>query len=115
MKGAPLFFPELLERFMSECENAEHWTTVQEFRTRMSLDKSSAHAIAGFLRRLHDNPSVPGKYTVVRIENFKVDQPYRRIIRRYLVREKTVQRQISPVGIKNLRRVFRNNVKSRQQ
>ena len=76
MKSAPPFFPELLERFMSECGNADHWITVQEFRARMSLDTTSAHAIAGFLRRLRNNHSTRCRYTVVRIENLKVDRPY---------------------------------------
>ena len=37
MSGTPPFFPELLERFMSECDDPEHWITVEEFRTRLSL------------------------------------------------------------------------------
>ena len=75
MNGVLPFFPDLLEQFMSDCDDAEDWITVQEFRTRMSLDKSSAHAIAGFLQRLHNNPSTPCRYTVARIENVKVDRP----------------------------------------
>jgi len=50
-------------------------------------------ALSGFLRRLYNNRSVICRYTVVRIENVKVDYPYMRIIRRYLVREREVQRQ----------------------
>lgn len=86
---------------MIACNNTEHWTTVEEFREKMSLDTSSALAISGFLRRLYNNPTVPGRYTVVRIENVKVDRPYHRIIRRYLVRERAVHRQVrAPAGEK---------------
>jgi hypothetical protein len=115
MRMASLFFPELLERFMRECDTAEHWITVQEFRTRMSLDKSSAHAIAGFLRRLHNNPTTTCRYTVARIENVKVDRPYRRIIRRYLIRERPVQRQICAVERPYLKSVSGTTVKSLQR
>ena len=114
MNGVLPFFPELLEQFMSECDNAERWITVQEFRTRMSLDKSSAHAIAGFLQRLHNNPSVPYRFTVARIENVKVDRPYRRIIRRYLIRERPVQRRGCAGKMPELRNVSGTTVKSRQ-
>jgi hypothetical protein len=114
MKGAPPFFPELLERFMRECNNGEYWITVQEFRTRLSLDKSLAHAIAGFLQRLHNNPSTSCRYTVARIENVKVDRPYRRIIRRYLIRERPVQRRGCAGKRPELRNVSGTTVKSRQ-
>jgi hypothetical protein len=113
MKVAPPFFPDLLERFMNECGNAEHWITVQEFRTRMSLDISSAHAIAGFLRRLRNNHSTRCRYTVVRIENVKVDRQYRRIIRRYLIRERPVQRRGCAGKMPELRDVSGTTVKSR--
>jgi len=114
MKGVLPFFPELLEQFMSDCNDAEHWITVQEFRTRMSLDKSSAHAIAGFLQRLHNNPSVPYRYTVARIENVQVDRPYRRIIRRYLIRERPVQRKGCSGKLPELHNISGTTVKSRQ-
>lgn len=88
MRGAACF-SDLLEQFMSSCNAKEHWTTVEEFRTTMSLDKSLSLAISGFLRRLHNNPTIPRcKYTVVRIEKLKVDHPCRRIIRCYLIRER---------------------------
>ncbi|HNX18062.1 MAG TPA: hypothetical protein PKM50_07025 [Methanoregula sp.] len=104
MSDAPAFFPDLLEQFMNTYHAAERWTTVQEFRTSMSLDTSTAHAISGFFRRLYNNPSVACRYTVVRIENIKVSQPYRRIIRRYLVREKVAQRYVpDPVKKKYLK------------
>jgi hypothetical protein len=115
MRRAPPFFPELLERFMSDCNDAEHWITVQEFRTRRSLDKSSAHAIAGFLRRLHNNPTTTCRYTVARIENVKVDRPYRRIIRRYLIRERPVQRQACAGERPHLMNVSGTTVKSLQR
>lgn len=90
----PIYFPDLLEEFMSTCNATEHWLTVEEFRERLSLDKSCALAISGFLRRLYNNPSVPGgRYTVVRIENVEIRGPCRHLVRRYLVREKAVQRQ----------------------
>jgi len=115
MKGVLPFFPELLEQFMSECDNAERWITVQEFRTRMSLDKSSAHAIAGFLQRLHNNPSVPYRYTVARIENVTVDRPYHRIIRRYLIRERPVHRRGGSGKMTELMNVSGTTVKSWQR
>ncbi len=115
MKGASPFFPELLEQFMSECGNPDHWLTVQEFRTRMSLDTSSAHAIAGFLRRLHNNHSTSCRYTVARIENVKVDRPYRRIIRRYLIRERPVQQRGCAGETPQFRSVSGTTVKSRQR
>jgi hypothetical protein len=114
MNGVLPFFPELLERFMSDCNDAEHWITVQEFRTKMSLDKSSAHAIAGFLRRLHNNPTTTCRYTVARIENVKVDRPYRRIIRRYLIRERPVQIRGCAGKMPELHNVSGTTVKSRQ-
>lgn len=115
MRDTWAFFPELLETFMNECNDAEHWTTVQEFRTRMSLDTSTAHAISGFFRRLYNNPSVACRYTVVRIENFKVSHPYRRIIRRYLIRERAAPRSAQAIGQKKA--IFRpnNNVKAQRR
>jgi hypothetical protein len=90
----PIYFPDRLEEFMNICNATEHWLTVEEFRETLSLDKSCALAISGFLRRLYNNPSLPGgRYTVVRIENVKINCPCRHIVRRYLVREKAVQRQ----------------------
>jgi hypothetical protein len=114
MEVAPPFFPDLLERFMSDCDDAEHWITVQEFRTRMSLDTSTAHAIAGFLQRLYNNPSVPYRYTVARIEDVQVDRPYHRIIRRYLIRERPVQRRGCAGKRPELRNISGTTVKSRQ-
>jgi hypothetical protein len=88
----PICFPDLLEEFMNNCNATEHWTTVEEFRETLSLDKSYALAVSGFLRRLYNSPSVPGRYTVVRIENVRVDHPNRHISRRYLVRERAERR-----------------------
>jgi hypothetical protein len=113
MNGS-LLISDLLERYMQERGYTEHWITVQEFRTRMSLDKSSAHAIAGFLQRLHNNPSTSCRYTVARIENVKVDRPYHRIIRRYLIRERPIQRRGGAGKMTELRNVSGTTVKSRQ-
>ncbi|MDD1701636.1 MAG: hypothetical protein LUQ31_01480 [Methanoregula sp.] len=88
-----VFFPDLLEEFMSACNDTEHWITVQEFREKMSLNTSYAIAISGFLRRLYNNPSGHCRYMVVRIDDVMVDQPYPRITRRYLVRDRAVQRE----------------------
>ena len=91
--SVPIFFPELLEQFMTTCNDTEHWITVQEFREKMSLDTSNSLAISGFLRRLYNNPSGRCRYTVVRIEDVIVDHPYPHFVRRYLVRDRVVQRQ----------------------
>ena len=91
--GCPLYFPDLLEEFMSTCNDSECWITVQEFRETMSLDTTAALALSGFLRRLYNNRTVLCRYTVVRIENVKVDHPYKRIIRRYLVRKRPTHQQ----------------------
>jgi len=115
MSNIPAFFPELLEQFMSECNKAGHWTTVQEFRARMSLDTSTAHAISGFFQRLYNNPSAACRYTVVRIEDLKVSHPYRRIIRRYLIREKSAQRQAPDPAPKKYPDNSGNNVKARRR
>ncbi len=90
----PIYFPDLLEQFMSTCNETEHWATVEEFRTKLSIDKTFALAISGFLRRLYNNPTVPGRYTVVRIENLKVYQPQRKTIHRYLIRERAMNASI---------------------
>ena len=86
------FFPDLLARFMHAQNKPECWITVGEFREMFGLDKSFSIALSGFFRRMYNSPSIPGPYTVVRIENILADDPPARMIRRYLVRERPVKR-----------------------
>ncbi|OPY48075.1 MAG: hypothetical protein A4E42_00188 [Methanoregulaceae archaeon PtaU1.Bin222] len=88
--------PELLERFMDESGETQQWVTVNELRTRFSLDEFAAPAISGFLRRIYQGPFATCPYRVERIEKISVQNPHRRDIKRYLVVRRPVPR------IKNL-------------
>lgn len=92
MDKNPPFFPDLLARFMHEKDKPECWITVEEFRELFGLDKSFSSALSGFFRRLYNSPSIPGPYTVVRIESIPADDPPGRMIRRYLIRVRPVKR-----------------------
>ncbi|MDD4484912.1 MAG: hypothetical protein PHD55_11175 [Methanoregula sp.] len=86
------FFPDLLARFMHTQDKPECWITVEEFRDLFDLDKSFSPALSGFFRRLYNSPSIPGPYTVVRIETVAAPEMTGRTIRRYLVRVRPVKR-----------------------
>jgi len=95
MDDHPPFFPDLLARFMHAQDKPECWITVEEFRELFGLDKTFSSALSGFFRRMYNSPSIPGPYTVVRIESILVNDPPGRMIRRYLVRVRPVKRDRS--------------------
>jgi len=80
--------PDLLAQYMEMCGEMERWITVYEFRTYFHLDESSAHAISGFLRRIHYRPFFSYQYRVKKIEKIIVYTPQRRCINRYLVKKR---------------------------
>jgi hypothetical protein len=80
--------PELLAQYMEVCEETEQWITVYELRSYFHLDESSAHAISGFLRRIHYRPFFSYQYRVKKIEKIIVYTPQRRCINRYLVKKR---------------------------
>lgn len=88
--------PPLLEKFMEESGDTQRWVTVNELRTYFNLDESSAPAIAGFLRRIYHGSFFSCQYRVERIEKVTVEQPQRRIIRRYLVTQRPPARKSTP-------------------
>jgi hypothetical protein len=80
--------PELLAEYMKACKDTERWITVYELRSYFHLDESSAHAISGFLRRIHYRPYFSYLYRVKKIERIIVFTPQRRCINRYLVKKR---------------------------
>jgi hypothetical protein len=80
--------PELLAEYMNACGEDERWITVYEFRTYFHLDESSAHAISGFLRRIHYRPFFSYQYRVKKIEKIIEYTPQRRCINRYLIKKR---------------------------
>ena len=92
MNGRDPFFPDLLARFMHMQAKRECWITVEEFRDLFGLDKSFSCALSGFFRRMYNSPSIPGPYTVVRIETVAAPEMPGRMIRRYLIRVRPVKR-----------------------
>jgi len=80
--------PDLLAQYMEMCGEMERWITVYEFRTCFHLDESSAHAISGFLRRIHYRPFFSYQFRVKKIEKIIVYTPQRRCINRYLVKKR---------------------------
>jgi hypothetical protein len=80
--------PDLLAQYMEKCGEMERWITVYEFRTFFHLDESSAHAISGFLRRIHYRPFFSYQYRVKKIEKIMVCTPQPRCINRYLVKRR---------------------------
>jgi hypothetical protein len=80
--------PELLAEYMNAYGEDERWITVFEFRTFFHLDESSAHAISGFLRRIHYRPFFSYQYRVKKIEKIIEYTPQRRCINRYLIKKR---------------------------
>ena len=88
--------PELLAEYMKACGENERWITVHEFRTYFHLDESSAHAISGFLRRIHYRPYFSYQYRVKKIEKIIEYTPQRRCINRYLVKKRPGIKEVYP-------------------
>lgn len=88
--------PELLAEYMKACGENERWITVYEFRTYFHLDESSAHAISGFLRRIHYRPFFSYQYRVKKIQKIIEYTPQRRCINRYLVKKRPEIKETSP-------------------
>jgi hypothetical protein len=84
--------PDLLEQYMEQFGETEHWITVQEFRTHFQLDEMYAPPIAGFLRRIYHSPFASCHYRVERMEKVVVTTPQRRRVWRYLLRKRTAPR-----------------------
>jgi len=80
---------ELLKDYMDADTQTERWITVQEFRTYFHLKKSCSPVIAGYFRRIYQNPTYLCPYRVTRIEQVKDPANPYRSVRRYLV-EKSV-------------------------
>ena len=92
--------PELLDQYMEDSGRSEQWITVQEIRAYFNLTESDGPVISGFLRKIHHWPFFSCRYKVARIEKFQdTTSPYR-IIRKYLVGERPVQRghPVNPVN-----------------
>ena len=84
--------PELLDQYMDNSGRSEQWITVQDIRTYFELAESNGPAISGFLSKIHHGPFFTCRYRVARIEKFRDTTPPYRIIRKYLVQERPVQR-----------------------
>jgi len=84
--------PELLDQYMEDSGRSEQWITVQEIRSYFQLAKSNGPAISGFLSKIHHGPFFTCRYKVTRIEKFRNTTPPYRIIKKYLVQERPVQR-----------------------
>ncbi|MFA4825804.1 MAG: hypothetical protein WC593_11700 [Methanoregula sp.] len=84
--------PGLLDQYMEDSGRSDQWITVQEFRTYFHLAESNGPAISGFLSKIHYGPFFSCRYKVARVEKFQETTPPYRIIKRYLVQERPVQR-----------------------
>jgi hypothetical protein len=88
--------PELIEQYMADSGRSEQWITVKDIRTYFQLAETNGPAISGFLSKIHTGPFFSCRYKVTRVEKFRDTTPPYRIIRKYLVQERPVQR-INPV------------------
>lgn len=86
--------PDLLAQYMEVCGETERWITVFELRSYFHLDESFAHAISGFLRRIHYRPFFTYQYRVKKIEKIIVYIPQRRCINRYLIKRRPDIREV---------------------
>ena len=77
---------------MVESGRSVQWITVQEIRTYFHLADSDGPAISGFLSKIHHGPFFTCRYRVTRMEKFRDTTPPYRIIKKYLVQERPVQR-----------------------
>ena len=99
--------PELLEQYMEATGSAERWVTVRELRSFFQLDESAGPAFSGFLQKIHHGPFVSCRYKVARMEKFQDNAPPYRIIKKYLVQERTIQRSHQATGTKEFVRSTR--------
>ncbi|MCX6696528.1 MAG: hypothetical protein NTV84_03045 [Methanoregula sp.] len=84
--------PELLEKYMADSGKTEQWITVQDIRTCFHLDASRGPAISGFLFRLNHSSFFYCRYKVTRIEKYREPVAPYRLIKRYLVQKRPVQK-----------------------
>ena len=84
--------PELLDRYMEDSGLSEQWITVKDIRTHFKLAESNGPAISGFLKRIHHGSFFSCRYKVARIEKFRDPILPHRLIRKYFVQERPVQR-----------------------
>jgi hypothetical protein len=84
--------PGLLEQYMEDSGQSEQWITVKDIRMHFQLAETDGPAISGFLSKIHNGPFFSCRYKVTRIEKFQDTAPPYRIIKRYLVGERPLQR-----------------------
>jgi hypothetical protein len=96
-----LDIPELLEQYMEYTGCSERWITVKEIRTHFQLAESVGPAISGFLRKIHHGSFVSCGYRVARMEKFQESIPPYRIIKKYLVRKREIQKDHRTVDFRN--------------
>jgi len=87
-----LNIPDLLNKYMECSGRSELWVTVQDIRTYFHLSESNGPAISGFLNKIHHGPFFTCRYKVSRIEKIRDTIPPYRVIKKYLVTERPVQR-----------------------
>jgi hypothetical protein len=97
--------PRLLEQYMEYTGRSKQWITVKDIRMYFHLAESDGPAISGFLSKIHHGAFFSCRYKVARIEKFRdTTHPYR-IIRKYLVTERPVQRRYQVDRPKNRRKI----------
>ena len=87
-----LDIPDLLNQYMEDSGRSELWITVQDIRTYFKLPESNGPAISGFLSKIHHGPFFSCRYKVARIEKIRDTITPHRIIKKYLIKERPVQR-----------------------
>jgi hypothetical protein len=94
-----LNIPELLDRYREDSGRSGQWITVKDIRTHFQLAESNGPAISGFLSKIHHGSFFSCRYKVARIEKFRDTAPPYRIIRKYFVEERPVQRNHRAAGV----------------
>ena len=87
-----LDIPDLLNQYMEDSGQSELWITVQDIRTYFQLPESNGPAISGFLSKIHHGSFFSCRYKVARIKKIRDTIPPYRSIKKYLVKERPVQR-----------------------
>jgi len=83
---------------MEASGSEECWVTVRELRLYFRLDESAGPALSGFLQKIHHGSFLTCRYKVARMEKFRDSTPPYRIIKKYLIQERPVQKVIrSPI------------------
>jgi len=83
---------------MEASGSEECWVTVRELRLYFQLDESAGPALSGFLQKIHHGSFLTCRYKVARMEKFRDSTPPYRIIKKYLIQERPVQKVIrSPI------------------